>query len=98
VTLRKLRGPTLSLKALGFLDYVLLSHDHHFDNLDHAGRAVLADAKMVLTTDWPRRLGGNAVELKGCTVLMCDLRSGWRATSFSSPDEHVFFSSTSLFT
>lgn len=33
-------GPT----GLGRLDVVLLSHDQHPDNLDHAGRALLADA------------------------------------------------------
>jgi hypothetical protein len=32
------------------LDAVLLSHDHHFDNLDHAGRALLPSARRVLTT------------------------------------------------
>ena len=63
-----------------------------------AMRREIDQRKMVLTTEGARRLGGNAVELKDCTVLMCDLRSGWRATSFSSPDEHVFFSSTSFFT
>jgi hypothetical protein len=30
-TLRKLVGPALDPEAIGFIDYVLLSHDHHFD-------------------------------------------------------------------
>jgi L-ascorbate metabolism protein UlaG (beta-lactamase superfamily) len=40
---------------------VLLSHDHHFDNLDHAGRALLAQAHRVLTTrEGAERLGSDA--------------------------------------
>lgn len=62
--LRKLAGPALSPEALGHFDYVLLSHDHHFDNLDRSGRAVLAKAKAVVTTEeGAGRLGGNSVGL-----------------------------------
>ncbi len=32
------------------IDVVLLSHDEHPDNLDHAGRALLLDVPLVLTT------------------------------------------------
>jgi L-ascorbate metabolism protein UlaG (beta-lactamase superfamily) len=40
---------------------VLLSHDHHGDNLDTTGRALLPSAGAVLTTTpGARRLGGNA--------------------------------------
>ena len=48
--LRKTQGPALALDALGRIDAVLLSHDHHFDNLDHAGRRLLSSAARVLTT------------------------------------------------
>ena len=65
VTLRKLKGPALISEAIGSFDYVLLSHDHHSDNLDHAGRALLANAKSVLTTtEGAQRLGANSVGLK----------------------------------
>jgi L-ascorbate metabolism protein UlaG (beta-lactamase superfamily) len=58
---RKLTGPALSPADLGPLDAVLLSHDHHGDNLDPAGRALLATAETVITTEaGARRLGGNA--------------------------------------
>ena len=64
-TLRKLAGPALTPEALGDFDYVLLSHDHHFDNLDRAGRALLAKARTVLTTDeGAQRLGGNSQGLR----------------------------------
>jgi L-ascorbate metabolism protein UlaG (beta-lactamase superfamily) len=48
--LRKTAGPALSPESLGRIDAVLLSHDHHFDNLDNAGRAMLKNAGIVLTT------------------------------------------------
>jgi len=64
-TLRKLAGPALSPGALGPFEYVLLSHDHHFDNLDHAGRKILAQAKKVFTTvEGAERLGGNSVGMQ----------------------------------
>ncbi|MCH3159058.1 hypothetical protein K3X38_14475, partial [Listeria monocytogenes] len=44
------RGPALEATALPPLDAVLLSHDQHADNLDAAGRAVLATAPLALTT------------------------------------------------
>ena len=50
--------------GLGKLDAVLLSHDHHADNLDDAGRALLPGAgKVVTTVSGARRLGGNALGL-----------------------------------
>jgi L-ascorbate metabolism protein UlaG (beta-lactamase superfamily) len=64
VTLRKLGSPAIPLEELGSLDYVLLSHDHHSDNLDRAGRESLSRAKAVLTTsEGAQRLGGNSVGL-----------------------------------
>src|SRR5262249_35875080 len=60
-TLRKLVGPALRPEVIGAFDYVLLSHDHHFDNLDHVGRRMLAKAKTVVTTiAGAARLGGNS--------------------------------------
>ena len=49
-TLRKLTGPALPLADLGRVDVVLLSHDQHADNLDHAGRELLATVPTVLST------------------------------------------------
>jgi L-ascorbate metabolism protein UlaG (beta-lactamase superfamily) len=57
----KLAGPAIAAEELGEIDAVLLSHDHHDDNLDTAGRALLPRAGAVLTTQaGARRLGGNA--------------------------------------
>ena len=49
-TLRKTLGPAISAAQVGPVDAALLSHDHHLDNLDHAGRGLLATAPRVLTT------------------------------------------------
>jgi hypothetical protein len=54
-------GPAVAATDLGPIDAVLLNHDHHGDNLDDAGRALLPSAGAVLTTvSGARRLGGNA--------------------------------------
>ena len=62
--LTKTMGPALAPDSLGEMDAVLLSHDHHEDNLDHSGREFLKKAGRVLTTlDGAKRLGGNAFGL-----------------------------------
>ncbi len=58
---KKLVGPAISADDVGPVDAVLLSHDHHADNLDPAGRAFLPEAGTVITTEpGAKRLGGNA--------------------------------------
>jgi L-ascorbate metabolism protein UlaG (beta-lactamase superfamily) len=58
---RKLTGPAIAASDLGPIDAVLLSHDHHDDNLDPAGRALLPSAGAVITTAaGAKRLGGHA--------------------------------------
>jgi L-ascorbate metabolism protein UlaG (beta-lactamase superfamily) len=60
-TSRKLAGPAIAAADLLPIDAVLLSHDHHGDNLDPAGRALLPSAGVVITTaSGARRLGGEA--------------------------------------
>lgn len=54
----KTAGPALLPEALGPVDVVLLSHDHHADNLDGRGRELLPSAGTVVTTAaGARRLG-----------------------------------------
>ena len=75
-TLVKTAGPALGPAGIGAVDAVLLSHDQHFDNLDHAGRAYLATASRVLTTPaGARRLGGAAEGL-----------APWQSTTLTKPD------------
>ena len=68
----KLSSPALSPSELGPVDAVLLSHDHHEDNLDPAGRALLPGAGVVVTTvAGAKRLGGETRGLEpwGTTLL-----------------------------
>jgi L-ascorbate metabolism protein UlaG (beta-lactamase superfamily) len=50
LVLHKLAGPAVSASELEPIDATLISHDHHADNLDPAGRAFLPRAGRVLTT------------------------------------------------
>ena len=68
----KLAGPAIAASDLGPIDGVLLTHDHHDDNLDPAGRTLLPSAGVVVTTvSGAMRLGGNARGLEpwGATRL-----------------------------
>jgi len=57
----KLTAPSIGAEEVGPIDAVLLSHDHHEDNLDAAGRELLPSAGTVITTvPGAKRLGGNA--------------------------------------
>ncbi|GLY19890.1 MBL fold metallo-hydrolase [Kineosporia rhizophila] len=47
---RKTVGPALDAKDIGPIDLILLSHDHHADNLDDLGRSLLPLAGKVVTT------------------------------------------------
>jgi L-ascorbate metabolism protein UlaG (beta-lactamase superfamily) len=61
IRFEKTEGPALEPDALAPIDAVLLSHDQHLDNLDHAGRDLLPRADTVLTTHaGADRLGGDA--------------------------------------
>ncbi|QKJ20455.1 MBL fold metallo-hydrolase [Microbacterium hominis] len=54
----KTLGPALPAEAMLPVDIALVSHDHHADNLDEAGRALLRSATHVITTEsGARRLG-----------------------------------------
>jgi L-ascorbate metabolism protein UlaG (beta-lactamase superfamily) len=68
----KLAGPAVPASDLGPIDAVLLTHDHHDDNLDPAGRALLPAAGAVVTTvSGSKRLGGDTRGLEpwATTVL-----------------------------
>ena len=61
VTLRKTSHRALTAEQIGRVDAVLLSHDQHADNFDHAGRAYAMQAPRLLTTVvGAKRLGGVA--------------------------------------
>lgn len=72
---KKLTAPAVQPEAIGKIDAVLLSHDHHEDNLDRAGRALLPLAEKVITTvKGAKRLMNNAIGLKAwqSTAIQAD--------------------------
>jgi L-ascorbate metabolism protein UlaG (beta-lactamase superfamily) len=73
---RKLTGPAVSAADVLPVHAVLLSHDTHPDNLDDAGRALLASADVVLTNPAAAaRLGSGARGLHP-----------WKRTELTAPD------------
>jgi len=89
VTLHKTAGPTLSADAVGPIDVVLLSHDQHADNLDHAGRAFLPKAGRVLTTvAAAERLGGRAEGLTPWATTRVTNRAGQAVVITATPARH----------
>lgn len=88
-TLVKTMGPALRPEQLGHIDAVLLSHDHHADNLDRAGRAMLADADRVLTTRaGAGRLGGHAVGLEPWDSVLLPTPDGREVRVTATPARH----------
>jgi len=76
VTLTKTLPPALTLDQVGRVDAVLLSHDQHADNLDHAGRAFLTEVPRVFTTQaGAQRLGGATQGL-----------APWQSVTLRKPD------------
>jgi L-ascorbate metabolism protein UlaG (beta-lactamase superfamily) len=72
----KLAGPAIAAADVLPIDAVLLSHDHHDDNLDPAGRELLPSAGVVITTaSGAERLGGGARGLEP-----------WATTRLEGPD------------
>jgi L-ascorbate metabolism protein UlaG (beta-lactamase superfamily) len=68
---------------------VLLSHDHHFDNLDHAGRQLLPSATRAITTvAGAQRLAGNAIGLEPWQTLDLPAPGGETVTVAATPAQH----------
>ncbi len=89
VTLEKLSSPALGAEAIGEVDAVLLSHDQHADNLDHSGKAFLAQAKRVLTTVvGAKRLGGHAEGLMPWATTELSGKDGRSLTITATPARH----------
>jgi L-ascorbate metabolism protein UlaG (beta-lactamase superfamily) len=97
---RKTAGPAIAARDLGPIDAILLTHDHHADNLDDAGRALLPSARVVITTvSGASRLGTNArglapwsttrldaADREGITITATPCRHGPRGLGFIAGD------------
>jgi len=85
----KLAGPALPAEDVGPVDAVLLTHDHHADNLDDAGRAFLAEVPRVLTTEaGAARLGGRARGLAPWSTAAVDAGDGTTVQVTATPCRH----------
>lgn len=88
-TLRKTQDPAIPVETLGDIDVVLLSHDHHFDNLDRSGRALLERTPVVVTTTaGAARLGGRAVGLEPWQTLEVPTPNGQTLRVTATPARH----------
>ncbi|MFD9252292.1 MBL fold metallo-hydrolase [Streptomyces bottropensis] len=86
---RKTAGPALPAAQLPPVHAVLLTHDHHGDNLDDAGRAMLPGAETVLTTpSGARRLGGNARGLAPWDTWQLSAPDGTAVEVTATPARH----------
>ena len=89
VRFEKTSGPALSVTEIGRLDAVLLSHDHHYDNLDSAGRAMLPSVGTVFTTNaGAKRLAGNARGLAPLETTTLESASGEKLMITATPARH----------
>ncbi|MFI0898754.1 MBL fold metallo-hydrolase [Streptomyces sp. NPDC020983] len=74
---------------VGPVDVVLLSHDEHADNLDDAGRALLAGVPLTLTTPGGgERLGGSARGLADWETAELERPGGGTVTVTAVPAVH----------
>jgi L-ascorbate metabolism protein UlaG (beta-lactamase superfamily) len=89
IVLRKLTGPAVGVEDVLPVDAVLISHDHHSDNLDRSGKAMLPRAGQVLTTGaGAGRLGGNAVGLEPGDGVTLDRPDGGTVRVVAVQAEH----------
>jgi L-ascorbate metabolism protein UlaG (beta-lactamase superfamily) len=85
----KTTGPAIDPEALPAIDVVLVSHEHHSDNLDPAGREFLPRAGRVITTaQGAERLGGNAVGLEPWSSVTVERPGGAPVTVTALPAQH----------
>lgn len=86
---KKVSGPAIAVEEIGQLDAVLLSHDHHFDNLDNLGRALLPDVGATYTTNsGAERLADNAIGMAPFETRTLEGRSGSKLLITATPARH----------
>jgi L-ascorbate metabolism protein UlaG (beta-lactamase superfamily) len=85
----KTTGPALAAGEVGAIDVGLVSHDHHADNLDPAGRELLAEIARVFTTKaGAERLGGTVAGLDPWETATLDRPGGGSVTLTALPALH----------
>jgi L-ascorbate metabolism protein UlaG (beta-lactamase superfamily) len=87
--LEKTMSPAIAAENLGRIDAVLLSHDHHPDNLDSAGRNLLRHATRVLTTvEGAERLDQSATGLRPWDSVVLESGDGRDLRVTATPARH----------
>ncbi len=87
--LSKFNAPPIAPELLLPIHAVLLSHDQHMDNLDHAGREFLPKTERVITTKGgAQRLGGGAVGLIPWATTIVPLPDGRDLVITGTPARH----------
>jgi L-ascorbate metabolism protein UlaG (beta-lactamase superfamily) len=83
LTVEKTKGPAID--DIGKIDIVLLSHDQHWDNFDHAGRQLVKEVSKTFTTV------AGADRLKGTSVGL----SPWQTDVIKTPGgEEIIITAT----
>ena len=88
----KTEDPAFSIDAIGPVDVVLLSHDQHADNLDPAGRELVAGSPLTLTS---ADAATAARLLDARWVVPLHVR-GWAHFSQGPDDVHAAFADANL--
>ncbi|MBQ1017528.1 MBL fold metallo-hydrolase [Micromonospora sp. D93] len=86
---RKRTGPAIEADQLGPVDAVLLTHDHHADNLDDRGRVLLEQVPIIITTRaGANRLGGSARGMRPWEVTELEAPGLPTVTVTATPCRH----------
>jgi L-ascorbate metabolism protein UlaG (beta-lactamase superfamily) len=88
VRVEKTEGPAIDVGSIGPIDVILLSHDQHSDNLDRAGRALVARIPTLTTEAGASRLGGPAVGLAPWASRELTTAEGRRLRVTATPARH----------
>ena len=87
INLQKSQGPAKA--SIGKIDYVLLSHDQHPDNLDKGGRLLLSKVIHTYTTKTgAARLGGTSIGLAPWESKVLPTNNGDLVTITATPARH----------
>lgn len=88
-TYSKLNDSQVKVEDILPIDYVLLSHDQHIDNLDPEGRKILPFAKQIITTKTAaKRLGKNCIGLSDFETTELKLTNGETLKITATPCRH----------
>ncbi len=87
LSVKKIAGPVTT--DIGVIDFVLLSHDQHFDNFDKGGRDLAARVRNIFTTaKGAERLKGNSIGLQTWESQSVTAPNGDQITITSTPARH----------